>query len=221
MKRVLYSICIGSLALALTAWGQQANQTTTVKAKATKQGAVSAQTTTSAKTGAKTSGNMAATRVHRRANVSARTSSAATVERNRMRNTSANARIRARNDAMVNRQRERNIAMTERMKTKENANVRNKTNVQTKVDVHDTTRFRNVTRITSNGRTFDRAVFRDRNDRRFHLGFHDRIFFINTFSEVVLINGCSFFLDDGIFWPAFIIGENCVHPRNAVFIAVD
>jgi len=107
------------------------------------------------------------------------------------------------------------------VKTQENANVRNKTNVQTKVNVNDRTRFTNVTRITSNGRTFDRAVFRDRDDRRFHLGFHDRIFFINNFSEVVLINGCSFFLDDGIFWPAFIIGESCVHPRNVVFIAVD
>ncbi len=210
MQRVLYSICIGSLALALTAWGQQASNTTTVKAKATKQGAVSAQTTASAKTGARMSGSMAGTRIHQRANVSARTRSSATVDRNRMRNTSANAHIRA-----------RNIAMIERVKNQKNVNVRNKTNVHANVNVNDRTRFTNVTRITSNGRTFDRAVFRDRNDRRLHLGFHDRIFFINNFSEVVLINGCSFFLDDGIFWPAFIIGENCVHPRNVVFIAVD
>jgi len=118
---------------------------------------------------------------------------------------------------MTNRSRERNIAMTERMRNQENLNVRNKTNVR----VNDRTRFTNVTRITSNGRTFDRAVFRDRDDRRFHLGFHDRAFFVNNFSEVVFINGCSFFLDDGIFWPAFIIGENCVHPRNVVFVAVD
>ena len=55
MKRVLYSICIGSLALALTAWGQQGSNTTTVKTKATKQGAVSAQTTTSAKAGSRMS----------------------------------------------------------------------------------------------------------------------------------------------------------------------
>ncbi len=219
MQRVLYSICIGRLALALTAWGQRANDTTTVKAKATKQGAASAQTTTSPKTGAKTSGSMAGTRFHQHANanVSASTRSSAAVNRNRTQNTSANMRSRTRNTAMVNRQRERNIAMTERVRTQENVNVRNKTNVA----VNDRTRFTNVTRITSNGRTFDRAVFRDRNDRRFHLGFHDRIFFINTFSEVVLINGCSFFLDDGIFWPAFIVGENCVHPRNVVFIAVD
>ncbi len=210
MQRVLYSICIGSLALALTAWGQQASNTTTVKAKATKQGAVSAQTTASAKTGARMSGSMAGTRIHQRANVSARTRSSATVDRNRMRNTSANAHIRA-----------RNIAMIERVKNQKNVNVRNKTNVHANVNVNDRTRFTNVTRITSNGRTFDRAVFRDRNDRRLHLGFHDRIFFINNFSEVVLINGCSFFLDDGIFWPAFIIGESCVHPRNVVFIAVD
>jgi len=221
MQRVLYSICIGSLALALTAWGQQASNTTTVKAKATKQGAVSAQTAASAKTGVRTSGSMAGTRIHQRANVSARTRSSATVDRNRMRNTSANARIRARNEATLNRGRERNIAMTERVRTQENVNVRNKTNVHANVNVNDRTRFTNVTRITSNGRTFDRAMFRDRNDRRLHLGFHDRIFFINNFSEVVLINGCSFFLDDGIFWPAFIIGEGCVHPRNVVFIAVD
>ena len=214
MKRVLYSICIGSLALALTAWGQQGSGTTTVRAKATKQGAVSAQTTTSAKTGARTSGSMAAgTRFHQRANVSARARSSA------MRNTSANARIRARNATMTNRSRERNIAMTERMRNQENVNVRNKTNVR--VNVNDRTRFTNVTRITSNGRTFDHAVFRDRDDRRFHLGFHDRAFFVNNFSEVVFINGCSFFLDDGMFWPAFIIGENCVHPRNVVFVAVD
>ena len=213
MKRVVHSICIGSLALALTAWGQQANNTTTVKAKAAKQGAVTAQTTTSAKTGVRTAGSMAGTRFHQRANVSARTRSSA------MRNTSANARIRARNATMTNRSRERNIAMTERVRNQEKVNVRNKTNVR--VNVNDRTRFTNVTRITSNGRTFDRAVFRDRDDRRFHLGFHDRAFFVNNFSEVVFINGCSFFLDDGIFWPAFIIGENCVHPRNVVFVAVD
>src|SRR2546428_2148325 len=217
MKGILHSICIGSLALALTAWGQQANDASTVKAKAKKQGAVSAQTTTSAKTGAKTSGSMAGTRSHRSANVSAQTSSSATMDRNRMQNTAANARIRARNDTMVNRQRERNIAMTSRVQTQENVNVRNKTNV----NVNDRARFTNVTRVTSNGRTFDRAVFRNINDRRLHLGFHDRVFFVNNFSEVVVINGCSFFLDDGIFWPAFIIGENCVHPRNVVFVAVD
>src|SRR2546425_216730 len=99
MKAILYSICIGSLALALTAWGEQTSDTTTVeaKAKAKKQAAVSAQATTSAKKGARTPGNMAGTRSHRRANVSA---------------------------------------------------------VHAKVNVNDTTRFRNVTRITSNGRTF-------------------------------------------------------------------
>src|SRR2546425_7966048 len=137
MKAILYSICIGSLALALTAWGEQTSDTTTVEAKAKKQAAVSAQATTSAKTRARTSGKMAGTRSHRRANVSA---------------------------------------------------------VHAKVNVNDTTRFTNVTRITSSGRTFNRAVFRDSNDRHFHLGFHDRIFFINNFSEVILINGCSFFL---------------------------
>jgi len=108
------------------------------------------------------------------------------------------------------------------VRTRQNTNVRQKTNVGTnmKVNVHDTARFTNVTRITSSGRTFDRAVFRDRDDRHFHIGLHDRAFFVRNFSEVVVINRCSFFLDEGIFWPAFIIGETCVHPRNVVFVAV-
>jgi hypothetical protein len=181
MKGILYSICIGSLALALTAQGEEVQGSANVNAKAKARGTSNVHATTS---------------------------------------TSANTRIRARNDVMVNRQRERHIAMNERVKARENANVRNATNVHTKANVKDTTRFTNVTRITSNGRTFNRAVFRDRNDWHLHLGFHDRIFFINRFSEVVLINGCSFFLDEGIFWPAFIIGEGCVPAPNVVFVAV-
>src|SRR5437773_10645784 len=135
MKRVLYSTCIGGRALALTAWGQQGSSTTTVKPKATKQGAVSAQTPTSAKTATRTSGSMAGTRFHQRANVSAGARSSA------MRNTSANARIRARNATMTNRSRERNIAMTERVRNQENVNVRNKANVR--VNVNDRTRLTN------------------------------------------------------------------------------
>ena len=209
MKGILHSICIGSLALALTAWGAEVNNTTNVttkKARAT--AATSAKTggTVKSSTQVRAQHNMATARVRQHVNVSAQTNASATVNRNRT-------------QSMLNRQRERNIAMTERMRNQENVNVRNKANVR--VNVNDRTRFTNVTRITSNGRTFDRAVFRDRDDRRFHFGFHDRIFFINNFSEVVFINGCSFFLDDGIFWPAFIIGESCVHPRNVVFVAVD
>jgi hypothetical protein len=216
MKGILHSICIGSLALALTVQGQQVNDTTNVKTKKAR-----ATATTSAQTGATVRGStrvrahrdMATARVRQHANVSARTNASATVTRNRARNMSTNARVRARNDLAVNRQRERNIAMTERVK-----NQRNKTNVH--VNVNDRTRFTNVTRVTSGGRTFNRAVFRDRDDRHFRMGFHDRAFFVENFSEVVVINGCSFFLDEGIFWPAFIIGENCVHPRNVVFVAV-
>jgi len=166
MRGMLYSICIGSLALALTAQSQDVQSSPTVNAEA---------------------------KARRPANVHATTSA----------NTrSATSTMRSRTNAGENAK-----------------NLRARTNVH--VDVNDRTRFVNVRRMTSNGRTFDRAVFRDRNDWRLHLGFHDRIFFINNFSEVILINGCSFFLDDGIFWPAFIIGETCVFPRNVVFIAVD
>jgi hypothetical protein len=222
MKGILYSICIGSLALGLTAQGQEVRGAANAGARPRTRPSTHATTpaNTRAAMSIRSREHVTGRLFHQRANVSAQTSSSATGHRNRMRNSSANTRIRARNDAMVHRQRERNIAMTERVKTRENANVRNKTNVHAMVNVNDRTRFTNVTRITSNGRTFDRAVFRDRNDWHLHLGFHDRIFFINRFSEVILINGCPFFLDEGIFWPAFIVGENCVPRANVVFVTV-
>jgi hypothetical protein len=186
MKRILYSICIGSLALALTALSEEVKGTASVgvKSKAHRTSNVHARTSVNTHASAsnvRSHGNVAGTRFHQRANVSTKTASSATVNRSRMRNTSA-------------------------------ANVH--------VNVNDRTRFTNVTRITSNGRTFDRAVFRDPNDWHFHLGFHDRIFFINRFSEVILINGCPFFLDEGIFWPAFIIGESCAPAPSVVFVTV-
>ena len=169
MRGMLYSICIGSVALALTAQSQEVQSSPTVNAETKARRPANGHTTTSANT----------------------RSAMSTMRSDRSRtNAGENAK-----------------------------NLRARTNVH--VDVNDRTRFANVTRITSNGRTFDRAVFRDRDDWHLHLGFHDRIFFINNFSEVILINGCSFFLDEGIFWPAFIIGETCVFPRNVVFIAVD
>jgi hypothetical protein len=224
MKGIL--ICIASLALALTAQGQEVKGHTNASATAKAPHASNVHAATSANRRAATSnmrsrGNVTtSTRFHQRANVSAQTRSSVAANRNRMRTATARTRIHARNNAMVNSRRGRNVGMVQGVRTRGNANVRNRTNAYAMVNVNDRSRFTNVRRITSNGRTFDRAVFRDRNDWRLRLGFHDRAFFVNRFSEVVFINGCSFFLDDGIFWPAFITGEGCVPAPNVVFIAV-
>jgi hypothetical protein len=59
MKSILYSICIGTLALALTAWGEQVQGTGSAKTKANARGAASAQ---HARTGGATARSAAAVR---------------------------------------------------------------------------------------------------------------------------------------------------------------
>jgi hypothetical protein len=99
MKKILYSIGIGTLALALTAWGEQVQGTTSVKTKAKARGAVSAQR---AETGATVKSSAA---VRTRSSVSTRRFEPRTSTTGRDRSMVN----RERNAAMA---RERNAAMT-------------------------------------------------------------------------------------------------------------
>src|SRR6266702_4348035 len=115
MKRILYSICIGSLALALTAWGQQVNDTRPDRAKAHRTSNVRA--TRPANTGA-TAGARHYTPtapVWQRTYTAPRTNSNAVVNQNarmrayRKQNFARNQDFRARSNVAVNR--ERNVAV--------------------------------------------------------------------------------------------------------------
>src|SRR6266700_2511480 len=115
MKRILYSICIGSLALALTAWGQQVNDTRPDRAKAHRTSNVRA--TRPANTGA-TAGARHYTPtapVRQRTYTAPRTNSNAVVNQDaRMRayrnqTFARNQDFRARSNVAVNR--ERNVAV--------------------------------------------------------------------------------------------------------------
>src|SRR6266567_1728498 len=115
MKRILYSICIGSLALALTAWGQQVNDTRPDRAKAHRTSNVRA--TRPANTGA-TAGARHYTPtapVRQRTYTAPRTNSNAVVNQNarmrayRKQNFARNQDFRARSNVAVNR--ERNVAV--------------------------------------------------------------------------------------------------------------
>src|SRR6266568_2416725 len=115
MKRILYSICIGSLALALTAWGQQVNDTRPDRAKAHRTSNVRA--TRPANTGA-TAGARHYTPtapVRQRTYTAPRTNSNAVVNQNarmrayRKQNFAGNQDFRARSNVAVNR--ERNVAV--------------------------------------------------------------------------------------------------------------
>src|SRR6266581_3531999 len=111
MKRILYSICIGSLALALTAWGQQVNDTRPDRAKAHRTSNVRA--TRPANTGA-TAGARHYTPtapVRQRTYTAPRTNSNAVVNQNarmrayRKQNFARNQDFRARSNVAVNRTR--------------------------------------------------------------------------------------------------------------------
>src|SRR6266581_1457336 len=115
MKRILYSICIGSLMLGLTAWGQQINDTRPDRAKAHRTSNVRA--TRPANTGA----TMGAHRytstapIRQRTYVAPRTNPNAVVNQDarmrafRQRNFSSNQDFRARSNVVVDR--DRNFAM--------------------------------------------------------------------------------------------------------------
>jgi putative peptidoglycan binding protein len=115
MKRVLYSVCIGSLALALTAWGAQVNDRRPDRAKAQRTSHVRA--TKPANTGGMMGAhrNISTASYRQRAHVTPRTSSHAVVNRDarmrayRERNLSRNQDVRARSNVAVNR--ERNLAV--------------------------------------------------------------------------------------------------------------
>src|SRR5713226_2049072 len=115
MKRILYSICIGSLALALTAWGQQINDTRPDRAKVHRTANVPA--TRPANTGAMTGAHRYTSTApfRQRTYMTPRTNSNAMVNQDarmrafRQRNFSSNQDFRARSNVAVDR--DRNLAV--------------------------------------------------------------------------------------------------------------
>jgi hypothetical protein len=115
MKRILYSTCIASLALTLTAWGQQINDTRPDRAKA--QRTQNVRATRPANTGAMTNTHRytSAAPFRQRTYMTPRTNSNAVVNQDarmrafRQRNFSSNQDFRARSNVAVNR--DRNFAI--------------------------------------------------------------------------------------------------------------
>ncbi len=115
MKRVLYSACIGSLALALTAWGAQTNDRRPDRAKAQRTANVRATTPAHRSSTMSTHRNFSTAQYRQRAQITPRTSSHAVVNRDarmrtyRERTLSSNRDFGARRNVAVNR--ERNLAV--------------------------------------------------------------------------------------------------------------
>src|SRR2546428_4259972 len=104
MKSILYSICIciGTLALALTAWGEQVQGTTSAKSKAKARGAASVQhartggATVRSAAAVRTQGSVSAARFHPRTSATVRERGVANVR---------TSRVRSRNEVAIDRER--------------------------------------------------------------------------------------------------------------------
>jgi hypothetical protein len=114
MRRIIYSACIGSLALALTAWGAQANDRRPDRAKAQRTSNVRATTPTH-RSATMSTHHTSGAQYRQRSNVTPRNHSNPAISQNarmrtyRERNLSRNQEFRARSNVAVNR--DRNVAV--------------------------------------------------------------------------------------------------------------
>jgi hypothetical protein len=126
MRRIIYSVCIGSLALALTAWGAQVNDRRPDRAKAQRTSNVRAArpANTHATMGARH--NTSTTANRQRSYAAPRTSSQAAVNQNTRMNV-----VRERNFARNQALRERNMARNQEFRARHNVAVNRDRNVVT------------------------------------------------------------------------------------------
>jgi hypothetical protein len=217
MKRILYSICIGSLALTLAARGEETNEVR--KAKATRH-AAAVEKTTSAKKGGQVNAqrNTSAARFNRRSqDVTPQTHSAAVRENNprtnrvqtlRDRSVRNTNQVRARSDLTVNR--ERNL----RVNRGGNVAVNRERNFSVNRGRNITNnRLRNVT-ITNNwrgerfsGRQY--AAFRN-----YHREWHDRGWWGSHFSRITFVFGAPYYWNAGYWYPAWGYNPGYYYPYD-------
>src|SRR5213596_1632915 len=206
MKRILCSICIGSLALTLTAWGQPNNDRRPDRAKA--QRTANVRATRPANTGAMTGAHRytSTAPVRQRTYMAPRTNPNAVVNQDtrmrafRQRNFSSNQDFRARRNVVVDR--DRNVAINRTRnfdvnRDRNTAEFRSRNglaiNRARNFAVNRTTNFdvnrrRNVT-INNNFRS---GAFRGQQYaafRNYHTQWHDRGWWRSHFDRIVLVNG--------------------------------
>ena len=207
MRRILYSVCIGSLALALTAWGGEVNNAKT-KSKSGTTTAVrgSANTRTTARSTTHVSSHPVRTRANMRAssNLTSRTRSSAAVQRNNVRRNVATT-TRERNVLAANRQR--------------NVNVNNQSNVFVNrgrnVAIN---RQRNVA-ITNNWRGAQFSGQRYAAFRNYQRQWHDRGWWRSHFNIIIFVNSGWYFWNAGYWYPAWGYDPYAYYPYDGPIYA--
>jgi hypothetical protein len=195
MKRILFSICMGSLALALTAWGQQVNDTRPDRAKARQTSNVRA--TRPANTGAMmgTHRFTPAAPFRQRTYMAPRTNSNAVVNQDarmrsfRQRNFSSNQDFRARSNAIA--ERDRNFAAN-RTQSSEFNRGRNTAQFRARNDLAINNNFRSG---AFRGQQY--AAFRN-----YHRQWHDRDWWRSHYDRIVFVDGGWYYWNAGYWFPA-------------------
>ena len=236
MKRIIYSICIGSLALGLTAWGQQINDTRPDRAKAQRTANVRAArpANTGAMMGARRYSSTAPFR--QRTYMAPRTNPNAVVNQDarmrafRQRNFSSNQDFRARRNVVVDR--DQNFAMNRTRnfdvnRDRNTAEFRSRNGLAINRDrnfaVNRTTNFdvnrrRNVT-INNNFRS---SAFRGQQYaafRNYHAQWHDRGWWRSHYDRIVFVNGGWYYWDAGYWFPAWGYDSYAYYPYDGPIYA--
>ena len=236
MKRILYSICIGSLALALTAWGQGINDTRPDRAKAHRTSTVRA--TRPANTGAMmgTHRYTSTAPFRQRSYLAPRTNPNAVVNQDarmsafRQRNFSSNQDFRARSNVVVDR--DQNFAMNRTRnfdvnRDRNTAEFRSRNGLAINRDrnfaVNRTTNFdvnrrRNVT-INNNFRS---SAFRGQQYaafRNYHAQWHDRGWWRSHYDRIVFVNGGWYYWNAGYWYPAWGYDTEAYYPYDGPIYA--
>jgi hypothetical protein len=216
MKRILYLLCIGSLALAVTAWGQEVSDKK-AKSGSTTTARASGNTKATARSTTHVSSRPVNTRTYSsnrapRTSVSSRpvntrtysrtppTGSSAVAYRNNVRRTGAMT-ARERNALAVNRQ--------------QNLNINNQSNVSVNRGRNATAinRQRNVA-ITNNWRGAQFSGRRYGAFRNYQRQWHDRGWWRSHFNTIIFVNGGWYFWNASYWYPAWGYDPYAYYPYD-------
>jgi len=231
MKRIIVSsVCIGTLALAFTAWGEPVKDKRPVRAGP--QRTANVRAAAPANSGAMRAHNYSSTAAYRqRAHMTApRTSSNAVVNQNQMRasrerNFARNQAFRTRNNVAVNR--ERNLAAN-RMKNVEVNRNRNAEQFRARNNVAlNRNRNLGVNRRSNfayyrggNARInndFHSAAFRGQRYsvfRNYHRQWHDRGWWSSHYNRIVFVNSGWYYWNAGYWFPAWGYAAGAYYPYD-------
>jgi hypothetical protein len=235
MKNILYSICIGTLALALTAWGEQVQGTGSAKTKANARGAASAQhartggATVRGAAAVRTRGNVSAAQFHPRTSATVRERGVANVRSSRVQARSQVAANRARNVG-VNRarsfNRERNVAVNRQrnaavarernqaVNSQRNAALNRGRNLAfTRQQNAAINRGRNA-RITNNWRGARFSGQSYAAFRNYHRAWHDRGWWRSHYDRIIFVSGGWYYWNFGYWYPAWGHASGAYYPYD-------